>query len=408
MMPVGPLMIEHRLIERMIAILANHVQTVETAEQIDLALIRQGIEFLRRYADHCHHGKEEDLLFTALKQKDIAVKHQRILDELMEEHAIARETVKNLALASDNASQGDHRAYHEIVKLVKKIASLYPAHIEKEDQQFFLPIMSYFSQSEKDLMLKDFAYFDKNLIHEHYKLLVEGLENNPVSLTLNSKPASPSGEQDIYECTVCGYQYNPAIGDLENGIKPGTPFSELPADWTCPICRASKDMFQRLESSIPAQPEEKHEDVVKDYQTQDIIVHWYPQLCSHAGKCWGELPQVFKPEERPWIDLTKCLPEELIHTIDICPSGALKYSLPKGSSVDPALAKGPGSLDYKINPEAAVKIRVIRDGPLLLEGPARIFGQDGQLIKEADRLVLCRCGKTKNSPFCDGSHLHNN
>jgi len=50
-----------------------------------------------------------------------------------------------------------------------------------------------------------------------------------------------------YRCTVCGYVYDPKNGDPENGIKPGTPFDDLPEDWTCPICGASKDQFEPAE-----------------------------------------------------------------------------------------------------------------------------------------------------------------
>ncbi len=46
-----------------------------------------------------------------------------------------------------------------------------------------------------------------------------------------------------YVCEVCGYVYDPNRGDPERGIAPGTPFEELPENWTCPICGASKDMF---------------------------------------------------------------------------------------------------------------------------------------------------------------------
>lgn len=51
-----------------------------------------------------------------------------------------------------------------------------------------------------------------------------------------------------YECTVCGYIYDPEQGDLDNGIEPGTPFEQLPDDWVCPECGASKDEFQPLEA----------------------------------------------------------------------------------------------------------------------------------------------------------------
>ena len=50
---------------------------------------------------------------------------------------------------------------------------------------------------------------------------------------------------DIYECTVCGYRYDSAEGDPENGIEPGTPFEELPDDWVCPVCGAGKDEFEK-------------------------------------------------------------------------------------------------------------------------------------------------------------------
>jgi rubredoxin len=48
-----------------------------------------------------------------------------------------------------------------------------------------------------------------------------------------------------YECTICGYVYDPAAGDPEPGIKPGTLFAELPDDWVCPLCGAAKDMFEK-------------------------------------------------------------------------------------------------------------------------------------------------------------------
>ena len=46
-----------------------------------------------------------------------------------------------------------------------------------------------------------------------------------------------------YVCEVCDWVYDPAIGDPENGIKPGTPFEDLPDDWVCPLCGVGKDQF---------------------------------------------------------------------------------------------------------------------------------------------------------------------
>jgi flavin reductase (DIM6/NTAB) family NADH-FMN oxidoreductase RutF/rubredoxin len=50
-----------------------------------------------------------------------------------------------------------------------------------------------------------------------------------------------------YECTVCGYIYDPEVGDPDGGIKPGTPFEEIPDDWVCPVCGAAKDEFEKME-----------------------------------------------------------------------------------------------------------------------------------------------------------------
>ena len=49
-----------------------------------------------------------------------------------------------------------------------------------------------------------------------------------------------------YECTVCGYIYDPELGDPDGGIKPGTPFEDIPDDWVCPVCGASKDQFEKV------------------------------------------------------------------------------------------------------------------------------------------------------------------
>jgi rubredoxin len=47
-----------------------------------------------------------------------------------------------------------------------------------------------------------------------------------------------------YRCTVCEYVYDPAVGDSENDIAPGTPFEKLPEDWVCPLCQADKSAFE--------------------------------------------------------------------------------------------------------------------------------------------------------------------
>ncbi len=52
---------------------------------------------------------------------------------------------------------------------------------------------------------------------------------------------------DKWECLVCGYIYDPAVGDPDGGIEPGVSFEDLPDDWVCPECGAAKDMFEKVE-----------------------------------------------------------------------------------------------------------------------------------------------------------------
>ncbi len=52
---------------------------------------------------------------------------------------------------------------------------------------------------------------------------------------------------DKYVCDVCGYVYDPAVGDPDNGIEPGTAFEDLPEDWLCPLCGVGKDEFSKVD-----------------------------------------------------------------------------------------------------------------------------------------------------------------
>jgi rubredoxin len=54
-------------------------------------------------------------------------------------------------------------------------------------------------------------------------------------------------KMDKYECTICGYIYDPEQGDPDSGIEPGTSFEDLPDDWVCPVCGAGKDDFKKVE-----------------------------------------------------------------------------------------------------------------------------------------------------------------
>ena len=64
-----------------------------------------------------------------------------------------------------------------------------------------------------------------------------------------------------YICELCGYEYNPANGDPENGIEPGTSFEDLPDDWTCPLCGATKEDFEVVRGDDDEDEETESEEI---------------------------------------------------------------------------------------------------------------------------------------------------
>ncbi len=240
MLPIGPLMKEHRLIERMIDVIKSELSEMNQRKELEPAFIDVAVDFFRTYADRCHHGKEEDILFQELAEKQLSKDDKETMDELVEEHNYARKTVGMLKDAKMRFIQGDKNALRDVEALLKGLTKFYPKHIEKEDKHFFYPCMKYFSKAELDAMLQSFWEFDRNMIHEKYEKIVADRAKTSV------KTHGEYRQMQKWVCTVCGYVYDPEIGDLEHGINAGVTFEDLPKDWVCPVCSAPKKDFERL------------------------------------------------------------------------------------------------------------------------------------------------------------------
>lgn len=176
MKPRGPMMIEHRLIERMFKQVQVEISRIKTEGKANSVFIAIMVDFVRTYADRTHHGKEEDILFRDLATKQMTTEDQQEMQVLIDDHVFARKTVKELVEANEAYSGGDTGMLETIVNKLQTLADFYPQHIRKEDKEFFPATERYFSQQELDAMLAKFWEFDRTMIHEKYKAIVTKME----------------------------------------------------------------------------------------------------------------------------------------------------------------------------------------------------------------------------------------
>jgi len=176
MKPRGLLMIEHRLIEKVLIVARNKAMIMNEDEYYPL-LIETIVDFIKTYADRTHHGKEEDILFRKLENKDLNADDKRIMNELIDEHRQAREKVKEIVELNEKFIHGDNKVVPSINKIIFWLTSFYPVHIKKEDDVFFPNTEKYFSQEELDILLNEYYEFDRKMIHEKYQKIYENIKN---------------------------------------------------------------------------------------------------------------------------------------------------------------------------------------------------------------------------------------
>lgn len=142
-----------------------------------------------------------------------------------------------------------------------------------------------------------------------------------------------------------------------------------------------------------AKHDDRVEDRREDYAGAKITIHDNRSICSHAGICTDELATVFRLGEEPWIDPNGADAEQMIATINKCPSGALSYSI-----------DGVEHRDENCEPS----ITVAKNGPYVVTGDLELVGVSLGQDASKEQVTLCRCGGSKNKPFCDGAHWQRN
>ena len=131
------------------------------------------------------------------------------------------------------------------------------------------------------------------------------------------------------------------------------------------------------------------EEKVVKYPGEQIDVYWDGRLCIHIGECGHAEGDLFVGGRQPWCVPDQADNDEVVEVCERCPSGALTYSDQSGHSEE-----APDSN----------KVQVSYNGPLFVSGDLSIDGAPDDMPGTRFRAALCRCGHSKNKPFCDNSH----
>ncbi|MEW5895908.1 MAG: hemerythrin domain-containing protein [Candidatus Omnitrophota bacterium] len=173
-LPVGLLMKEHRLIEKMVRVIDGKIKEYKGSGRPDGFFINGVVDFFKVYADKNHHGKEEEILFARLENRDITLQHRAIMQNLLRDHVQSRKIVGKIRELNAGIFKNSPQAIDEVIAHLQTLASLYTNHIDVEDNHFFLPVMGYFSKVEQEKMIEDFIDFDRQFVHNHYRDFVSG------------------------------------------------------------------------------------------------------------------------------------------------------------------------------------------------------------------------------------------
>lgn len=129
----------------------------------------------------------------------------------------------------------------------------------------------------------------------------------------------------------------------------------------------------------------------KTYESDELVVEWQPSLCIHSEKCWRELPEVFRTDERPWVNTEGAEDKRIMKQLEACPSGALS-------------GYWKNQKQENNSETVATQIEVSKNGPLMVRGNIEIKHSNGEIDNKEKVTAFCRCGASNNKPYCDGTH----
>jgi len=172
MTPTELLKQEHRSIEEMLKVMEAVCKKLESGEQVSLDDLNNIVEFIKVFADTCHHGKEEDLLFTAMIDAGIPKEGGPVAVMLME-HDMGRNFVKGLSQAIEDYGKGNTESSAQIIENARNYATLLSNHIFKEDNILYPMADMHLSDEKQNELLKEFDVVQNEKIgaDKHTELL---------------------------------------------------------------------------------------------------------------------------------------------------------------------------------------------------------------------------------------------
>lgn len=205
--------------------------------------------------------------------------------------------------------------------------------------------------------------------------------------------SNKDSQRPVIECTPNGPYLVKNLENLQNSKGEKIPTKPVVALCRCggsankPFCNGTHARIGFSGEKLPDRAPDKRDN----YVGKKITIHDNRGICAHSAFCTDNLPSVFHLGEEPWIDPDGADVEVIIKTIRKCPSGALSYSIEDVECRDQ---------------DREPMIKVSKDGPYYVTGGIELKDVPQAEGSSPEHYTLCRCGGSKNKPFCSGIHWH--
>jgi hemerythrin-like domain-containing protein len=169
---------DHRVIQQVVAGMSAVADLLDSGKQVDPSVLSDLVQFLRVFADQCHHEKEEQHLFPLLEAK-ANVSTRRELESLEREHRSAKQLVAQLAKVAAVYVHNPAAVRYRVIDLLRQLVELYPAHIWKEDFLLFPLAQQNLSQNEQQDLMEQFGNVEREVgedVHAGFEMLARKLE----------------------------------------------------------------------------------------------------------------------------------------------------------------------------------------------------------------------------------------